>query len=138
MYLFFQPDKDFPSSEDVATHFHEIYLPYINEPTLPNIFLAQALIPFRDAMTKYYNKNGPMPWNPFVGGIFTPINGISIWQMLLSLRNLPNHRILLFIMIRWGFDDHELHGWTRKDSEDLYGEYMQDEYFRAVALEIDP
>jgi len=136
MYLFFQPDKDWPTSEEVAIHFQEIYLTYISEPTLPNIFLAQALIPFRDAMQKY-RKDHQMIENPFVGGIFTNINGISIWQMLLSLRNLPNNRTLLFIMINWGFSDHDKHGWTYEDADKLYLEYEQDPYYREIAIEID-
>ena len=136
MYLFFQPNKGWPTSEEVAIHFQEIYLAYISEPTLPNIFLAQALIPFRDAMQKYH-RDHEMIENPFVGGIFTNINGISIWQMLLSLRNLPNNRILLFIMINWGFSDHEKHGWTYEDADKLHLEFEQDPYYRDIAKEID-
>ena len=116
-YMFFS-DGIFPTCKETAHHFQDVFYTCQDEPDLAKQFYDQVLKPFRDAMLKFRMKHEHFPWNPFIGGIFTEINGISIWNTLLETKHLQHRRLLLGILLFWGFGNHNEHGWTI-EKEDL-------------------
>ena len=122
-YIFFNQEDAFPTSEETAKHFQEIFNTYVNRADLPYQFYDKVLKPFSHAMANYRDNNGYFPWNPFIGGIFTKINGISIWNTLIETRHMPHRRMLLAILLIWGFASHDEYDWTYAQETKLFDEF---------------
>jgi hypothetical protein len=132
MYTYFAPGEGAPSPDVVAADFMSLLMSEINNPDLADIFVKQALRPFSKAMYDY-RQRGPdedaeiSDDNPFVKSMFTKVNGLSVWDMLLFYRYYGNVRRLLAVMLVWGFDDNDVGGWTREQSNKLWNEFAPDD-----------
>jgi hypothetical protein len=127
-YIFFK--NEFPTSEDTAKHFQEIFNIYSNRPDLAEQFHSQVLKPFGKAMSDYRYNTDYFPWNPFIGGIFTKINNISIWNTLIETRHMPHRRMLLAVLLIWGFASHDEYEWTYEDENKLFIEFENSEILK--------
>ena len=121
-YMFFS-EGTFPTPEETAKHFQEVFHAYAHIPDLAKNFHEQVLKPFGKAIAKFRGNTDYFPWNPFIGGIFTEINGISIWNILLETRHFPHRRLLLAVLLVWGFGSHSEYGWTIEDENKLFDEF---------------
>lgn len=132
MYLFFGPNQEFPTNEQVAQHFQEVFWLYAQDPDLVHHFHSKVLVPFGKAYHKYLDRYEEQPYNPFTGGIFTKINGISIWDLLLEWNHIPTFKFLLALMVRWGFASHSDYGWTIEQGEALHEIFHNNGIFEVV------
>jgi hypothetical protein len=136
-YIFFH-EGVFPTSEETAKHFQEVFHAYSHRPDLAKNFHEQVLKPFGKAMTKFRENTDYFPWNPFIGGVFTKINGVSIWNTLFETKHVPHRRMLLALLLVWGFGSHDEYGWTQYDEDKLFEEFENsDILLRAQAFELD-
>jgi hypothetical protein len=131
MYVFFAPDQEFPTNEEVAQHFQEIFWLYAEDPELVEHFHSKVLVPFGRAYSKYLSNNEPKNYNPFAGGIFTKINGSSIWDLLLAYNHIPTFRLLLAVLVLWGFATTRQNDetWTTEKGEALEVQVFESEIF---------
>jgi hypothetical protein len=126
-YIFFT-NGELPTSEETARHFLEVLSYYFDDPECHIHFRDQVLRPFAKAHDNYREKvQDELPWNPFVGGMFVEIDGISVWNILLS-SDKHSHNILLGILYAWGFSTPNTFGWTKENEKDFETKILTKEY----------
>jgi hypothetical protein len=135
-YMFFSNDV-LPTSEETGTHFINVLSDYWYDEECHVHFYNQVLKPFYNARDAYRDRfPGDLPWNPFVGGIFFEVNGISVWNSLISSDKMP-HKILLAFLHMWGFSEENEFGWTRYDQLVLIKMFDTDNDFFHAFKEAD-
>ena len=132
MYIYFAPEEGAPTPDVVAADFMSVLMLHLGNPNLADIFVEQVLRPFSKAMHEYRQRGFEEDEeisndNPFVKSMFTKVDGISVWDILLFHRNYANVRVLLAVMLVWGFDDSEVCGWTREHAKTLWNEFGPDD-----------
>lgn len=132
MYKYFAPEEGAPSPDVVAADFMSMLMSELGNPELAELFVEKVLRPFSKAMHEY-RQRGPAEDaeisnnNPFIKSMFTKVDGIAVWDILLFYRNYANVRVLLAVMMVWGFDDSEVCGWNREHAKTLWNEFAPDD-----------
>jgi hypothetical protein len=133
-YIFFGDDK-VPTPEESGTHFAAVLSNYWDSEECHVLFYNQVLKPFHKARDAYRERvPGDLPWNPFVGGMFFEVNGVSVWKALIA-SDKRSHKILLAILHSWGFSEANEFGWTNDDQLHLIEMFDNDDEFFAVFQE---
>jgi hypothetical protein len=135
-YIFFSNDV-LPTPEETGTHFAAVLSNYWDNEECHVHFYNQVLKPFYKARDAYRDRfPGDLPWNPFVGGVFFEINGVSIWKALIA-SNKMSHKILLAFLHMWGFSEENEFGWTKDNQLHLIEMFDNDKDFFHAFKEAD-
>ena len=138
-----------PDNSVVILYFQDAYLKLYRSEKFAELYTIFILRPFQKAMSNFRDPNKtamslPFPdsGNPFIAGIFSSVDGFpSVWEILLKYADprsekdpavIYQHKLLLAILVTWGFADHDTYGWRVANGDDLYVE-LTDQGFIAEA-----
>jgi len=132
-------DNGWPDNSVVVLHFQDAAMKLHKFENFAELFTIQVLRPFEKAMSKFRDPNNtamslpfPESGNPFIAGIFSSADGFPpVWEILMNHMNIYcekspeviyQRKLLLAILVTWGFADHDTYGWTAAKGVLLYNE----------------
>lgn len=142
-----------PANAVVANYFQDAAFSLQNEENFADLFLVIILRPFRKAMENFRDDpltgaNLPFPetGNPFAAGIFSTTDEfpLSVWDMLKKSTSpsdkppaiIYQHKLLLGLLVTWGFDAYDTSDLTSDENVAIYNE-LSAQGFLAKALDLD-